>query len=143
MDRPSPPMFSPRLDWLHAEYKLPIVAGRLQLRRSHGDRGLLRIVRTHRQNHAHVRALVASGSSHAGLRTLLPLPVLSDLHPAQAVSQRRSRLSSPRKLQLRQAFDSAADPKTLVLIPGADHFFTGHLEQMQKALAGWLKEQTR
>jgi len=36
---------------------------------------------------------------------------------------------------------SAAEPKRLLLIPGADHFFTGHLEPMQQALAGWLKEQ--
>jgi hypothetical protein len=32
----------------------------------------------------------------------------------------------------------AADPKQLVLLPRADHFFTGQLEPMQKALASWL-----
>jgi hypothetical protein len=42
---------------------------------------------------------------------------------------------------LAQVAASAADPKRLVLLPGADHFFTGHLEAMQSALAGWLKEQ--
>jgi len=26
-------------------------------------------------------------------------------------------------------------------VPGADHFFTDQLEAMQRALAGWLKEQ--
>jgi alpha/beta superfamily hydrolase len=36
---------------------------------------------------------------------------------------------------------SAADPKRLLLLPGADHFFTSQLEPMQQALAGWLKEQ--
>jgi alpha/beta superfamily hydrolase len=35
----------------------------------------------------------------------------------------------------------AAEPKRLVLLPGADHFFAGQLEAMQSALAGWLKEQ--
>ena len=34
---------------------------------------------------------------------------------------------------------SAADPTQLVLLPSADHFFTGQLEPMQTALAGWLK----
>ena len=29
----------------------------------------------------------------------------------------------------------------VVVIPGADHFFTGHLVAMQNSLAGWLKEQ--
>jgi hypothetical protein len=37
----------------------------------------------------------------------------------------------------------AAEPKRLTLIPGADHFFSGQLELMQSALAGWLKEQLR
>jgi alpha/beta superfamily hydrolase len=36
---------------------------------------------------------------------------------------------------------SAAEPKQLVLLPGADHFFAGQLEPMQQALSGWLKEQ--
>jgi uncharacterized protein len=43
--------------------------------------------------------------------------------------------------QLRQIAASASDPKQLVLLPGADHFFTGQLEPMQQTLAGWLKEQ--
>jgi alpha/beta superfamily hydrolase len=34
-----------------------------------------------------------------------------------------------------------AEPKKLVLLPGADHFFSGQLEAMQNQLAGWLKEQ--
>jgi len=36
---------------------------------------------------------------------------------------------------------AAAEPKRLALLPGGDHFFTGQLEFMQKALSGWLKEQ--
>jgi alpha/beta superfamily hydrolase len=42
---------------------------------------------------------------------------------------------------LAQTVDSAAEPKRLLLIAGADHFFTGQLEPMQSALTGWLKEQ--
>jgi uncharacterized protein len=33
----------------------------------------------------------------------------------------------------------AAPPATLVMIPGADHFFAGKLEQMQQALTAWLE----
>jgi hypothetical protein len=40
--------------------------------------------------------------------------------------------------QLTSLAASAADPKQLVLLPRADHFFTGQLEPMQSALAGWL-----
>lgn len=45
------------------------------------------------------------------------------------------------KTELIQAAALAAEPKHVALVPGADHFFTGHLERMQSALAGWLKEQ--
>ena len=43
--------------------------------------------------------------------------------------------------QLAQVAASAAEPKRLILLPGADHFFTGQLDAMQRAIAGWLKEQ--
>jgi uncharacterized protein len=33
----------------------------------------------------------------------------------------------------------AAPPAALVMIPGADHFFAGKLEQMQQALTAWLE----
>jgi hypothetical protein len=39
---------------------------------------------------------------------------------------------------LREIVASAADPKTLVVVPEADHFFAGKLEQMQHALREWL-----
>lgn len=41
--------------------------------------------------------------------------------------------------QLRELFNSAAEPKQLALIPSADHFFNGHLAEMQSALTDWLK----
>lgn len=43
--------------------------------------------------------------------------------------------------QLAEVVASAPEPKQLVLIPGADHFFTGQLRAMQQALASWLMEQ--
>lgn len=45
--------------------------------------------------------------------------------------------------QLREVVSAAADPKELVLVPDSDHFFTGKLELMQQALAGWTKEQLK
>ncbi|HTB96002.1 MAG TPA: alpha/beta family hydrolase [Terracidiphilus sp.] len=42
---------------------------------------------------------------------------------------------------LNQVAATTAEPKKLVLIPGADHFFSGRLEAMQNTLAGWCKEQ--
>jgi alpha/beta superfamily hydrolase len=43
--------------------------------------------------------------------------------------------------QLANIAASAAQPTHLVLLPRADHFFTGQLEPMQSALATWIKEQ--
>jgi len=34
----------------------------------------------------------------------------------------------------------AAEPKRFVLIPGADHFFTGHLDEMRAALDAWVRD---
>ena len=42
--------------------------------------------------------------------------------------------------QLAQVAESAAHPRRLLLLPGADHFFTGHLQAMQAALADWCQE---
>jgi hypothetical protein len=42
---------------------------------------------------------------------------------------------------LAQGAVSAAEPKRMVLLPGADHFFEGQLEAMLRARSGWLKEQ--
>jgi alpha/beta superfamily hydrolase len=41
--------------------------------------------------------------------------------------------------QLQQLTSTAAEPKRLVLLPRADHFFTGQLQPLQSSLAGWLK----
>jgi alpha/beta superfamily hydrolase len=40
--------------------------------------------------------------------------------------------------QLAAIAASAAQPSQLMLLPRADHFFTGQLEPMQSALAAWL-----
>lgn len=44
---------------------------------------------------------------------------------------------------LEELAGKAAEPKRLVLVRGADHFFSGRIEEMQRALAAWLKEQTQ
>jgi alpha/beta superfamily hydrolase len=40
--------------------------------------------------------------------------------------------------QLRIVVESAPEPKRLILIAGADHFFAGRLPEMQAALRDWL-----
>jgi hypothetical protein len=45
--------------------------------------------------------------------------------------------------ELEQLIHQAHSPRRLALIEDADHFFTGRIEPMQKALAGWLQETLR
>ena len=59
--------------------------------------------------------------------------------PKLFLSGARDAFASPAELEATAA--TTAEPKKLVLLPGADHFFAGRLEAMQNELASWLKEQ--
>lgn len=41
---------------------------------------------------------------------------------------------------LRAGLARVAPPKELVVIEGADHFFTGHLEEMRAAIVDWFRD---
>jgi alpha/beta superfamily hydrolase len=128
------------LEWLENEYKRPVVVvgfsfgAVMALRACCGQRN------TVSKAHTDVRALVALGLptqiegrnydfsfiAHCNIPKLF----LSGDHDQFAPAA-----------QWAQVAGSAAEPKRLVLLPGADHFFTGQLNPMQHALSGWLKEQ--
>ncbi len=124
------------LDWLEREFNLPLVVAGF----SFGAAMALWACCGPERINKDVRALIALG-----------LPVAADgrayhyrfLHnaivPKLFVSGALDEFAPA--AQLAQTIGSAAEPKRLVLIPGADHFFSGQLEPMQQALAGWLKEQ--
>jgi hypothetical protein len=42
--------------------------------------------------------------------------------------------------QLGEIVAAAAEPKRLVVIPEADHFFAGHLDELGEAVRGWVSE---
>jgi hypothetical protein len=124
------------LDWLQNEYKRPILAVGF----SFGAAMTVAACCGRNQPSASIRALIALGlPTHAeghdyhysSLKTCtLPKLFLSGDQDQFAPAQ-----------QLAQVVASAANPKQLVLLPGADHFFTGHLDAMQSSLSSWLKEQ--
>ncbi|MGA8086026.1 MAG: alpha/beta family hydrolase [Terracidiphilus sp.] len=131
------------IHWLHAEYRLPIVlvgfsfGAAMAIAASNALSASS--ASTHRPN---LRALALLGLPTHGFKRSYEYPLLSTCTlPKLFLSGDQDQFAT--KAQLEHAFDSAADPKTLAFIPGADHFFTGHLEQMQRALAAWLKEQIR
>ena len=121
------------LDWLDNEFRLPIVVVGF----SFGAMTAVSACCSSAQTPNNIRALA-----------LLGLPTHTDGHDFSYPSLAHCTIS---KLFLSGADDqfdpdsqlscvaaSAADPKKLVLLPRADHFFTGQLEPMQSALAAWL-----
>ena len=124
------------LDWLEREFRLPMVAAGF----SFGSAMTLWACCGPQKASHDVRALIALGlPTHADGRDYRYSFLRTAEIPKLFVSGDRDAFGP--RAQLEEVIAAAADPKRLVLIPGADHFFNGHLEPMQKAMAGWLKEQ--
>lgn len=122
------------LDWLEREFELPIV----MVGFSFGAAMALRACPG--QSLRDLRALVALGLPIQARGPAYDYSLLKNLpFPKLFLSGDRDQFASV--TELNNIVASAAEPKRLILIPGADHFFTGQLEPMQNALATWLKEQ--
>jgi hypothetical protein len=129
------------MDWLEREFRLPLIVAGF----SFGAAMALRACCLPGTTHRDVRALIALGLPTTAQGPAYQYSYLRDsfLHklttPKLFLSGDRDQFAPAE--QLTQVADSAAEPKRLIFIPGADHFFTDQLEAMQRALAGWLKEQ--
>jgi alpha/beta superfamily hydrolase len=128
------------LAWIENEYNLPLIAvgfsfgAAMTLAACCGNLGLLR---------ARLRGIAAIGlPTRSGARAYAQAYDYSFLAhcrvPKLFLSGEHDQYAT--KSELIQATAAAAEPKHVALVPGADHFFTGHLEGMQLALGGWLKE---
>ncbi|MFP5204112.1 MAG: alpha/beta hydrolase [Acidobacteriota bacterium] len=123
------------LDWLDAEFHRPLVVAGF----SFGAAMALWACCGPQRTRNTVRALIALGlPTHADGRdyhyrflneAAIPKLFLSGDHDEFGPAA-----------QLAEVAASAADPKRLIFISGADHFFTNQLEPMQQALASWLRE---
>jgi alpha/beta superfamily hydrolase len=126
------------LDWLKNEYKRPLVvagfsfgaAMALKACCGQGSAG----------TRPNLRALAALGLPTHMDDHDLHYPFLADCTISKLFLSGDHDQFAP-ATQLTQMAAAAAEPKRLVLLPGADHFFSGQLEPMQHALAGWLREQ--
>lgn len=121
------------IDFLENEYALRIILVGFSF-------GAAMALEACTQTSADVRAVIALGlPAHAEERHYM-YPFLNGLmKPKLFLSGDQDQFSHP--ADLNAIVRRASPPKQLVLIPGADHFFTGRLDQMQSALAAWLKEQ--
>jgi alpha/beta superfamily hydrolase len=127
------------LDWLHAEYSVPVIAAGF----SFGASMAVRVCcggDTGAKTQANVCALAAIGLPTQGLGQRFVYSYLAECGLPKLFLSGDADSFAPVK-QLHAVVDSAADPKKLILISDSDHFFSGRLEAMQQAFAKWLKEQ--
>ena len=124
------------LDWIENEFRLPVVLAGF----SFGCAMAMKAICEHGEARDRVHGLAALGLplQANGARYLYPF-LKSCTLPKIFLSGDHDQFAPAD--EWRRTTDAAADPKTQVLIHGADHFFTGHLEAMQKSLSGWLLEQ--
>jgi alpha/beta superfamily hydrolase len=124
------------LDWIENEYKRPVVVAGF----SFGAAMALLACCGMTKNRANPRALAALGlPTQANGRNYRYSFLAGCSIPKLFLSGDGDQFAPAADLQHVAA--TTAEPKKLVLLPGADHFFAGQLEAMQNALACWLKEQ--
>jgi alpha/beta superfamily hydrolase len=131
------------LDWLEREFARPIVLAGF----SFGAAMALKACCGLKSVDPRVRAVIALGlpvgvPGRAYEYSFLEAAGNSSLEAANLpklfLSGARDEFTRPE--QLESVVAGVAEPKKLIFIPGADHFFTHQLSAMQQAIAGWLKE---
>lgn len=119
------------LDWLEREYTLPIIFAGFSFGAAVGLRTAC--------PDARVQALIGLGIPVAPIddRNYDFSFLQSCAKPKLFVSGTRDQFGPKAKLE--EVVDALPDPKKLVLIEAADHFFEGRLREMRDAVEGWIK----
>lgn len=124
------------IDWLDNEFHRPLIVAGF----SFGSAMALWACCGPQKTSKAIRALVALGlPTHADGRDYHYRFLREATVPKLLISGDRDCFGPAG--QLNEVISAAAEPKQLVLIPDSDHFFTGKLQAMQHALAGWMNEQ--
>jgi alpha/beta superfamily hydrolase len=125
------------LNWLDAEFHLPLLFAGFSFGAAVGLRAACPDERVQALIGVGVPAVpVAEGSETPRVYTFDFLRDCSK--PKLFVSGARDSFGPRAKLEALVA--SAAEPKKLVVIEGADHFFEGRLRELRDAIEGWVKE---
>jgi alpha/beta superfamily hydrolase len=125
------------LNWLDAEFHLPILfagfsfGAAVGLRASAGDE--------------RVKAMIAAGTPVVPVAADAELPrtynydfLRECVKPKLFVSGGRDQFGP--RVKLEELLASVPEPKKLVVIEGADHFFAGRLRELREAIELWVKE---
>jgi hypothetical protein len=127
------------IDWVENEYKRPVVVCGFSFGAAMALLACCKSAQS-RKKPANVHALAALGLPTRAEGREYRYSFLSECSLPKLFLSGDCDQFAP-AADLRHLAATTAEPKKLVLVPGADHFFAGHLEAMQNALAGWLKEQ--
>ena len=120
------------LDWLEREFTLPVIFAGFSFGAAVGLRTAYSDDR--------VRALIALGLPAVPVEDrVYDFEFLREcVKPKLFVSGSRDQFGPARKLEA--LVNTFADPKKLVRIEAADHFFEGRLREMREAIETWLRE---
>lgn len=118
------------MSWLELKYPLPILFCGFSFGAATGLRAVC--------SDARVVALISLGTPVSAEGRIYGYKFLENCpQPKLFVSGSRDQFGP--EPALRQLFAMAAEPKELLLVEGADHFFEGHLGEMQAAIQDWVK----
>jgi uncharacterized protein len=125
------------LDWLDAEFHLPIIFAGFSFGAAVGLRAAAPDER--------VKALIGVGTPVAPVATDTETPRMYMFEflrectkPKLFVSGAQDKFGPRNKLE--ELVESLPEPKKLVLIEGADHFFEGRLHELRHVIESWVKE---
>lgn len=125
------------LDWLDAEYRLPLLFAGFSFGAAVGLRAACADPR--------VRAVIGLGTPVVPVAEATEEPRVYALDflrecskPKLFISGARDKFSPRPKLEA--LVSAMPEPKKLVIIEGADHFFEGRLRELREAIEAWVKE---
>ena len=126
------------LDWLYAEFHLPLIFSGFSFGAAVGLRAAFSDVQ--------VKALIGVGTPVGPVAADSEVPrtytfdFLRDcVKPKLFVSGARDQFGPRAKLEALIA--SLPEPKKLVVIEGADHFFEGRLRELRETIESWVREE--
>jgi len=125
------------LNWLDHEFRLPLLFAGFSFGAAVGLRAACADAR--------VRAAIGVGTPVAPVAAESEQPRVYSLDFLQACAKPKLFVSGARdqfgpRAKLEALVASVPEPKKLVVIEGADHFFEGRLSELREAIEAWVKE---
>ena len=128
------------LNWLDAEFHLPLVFAGFSFGAAVGMRAACADSR--------VQAVIGAGTPVAPVAADSEEPRVYSYEFLQECRKPKLLVSGARdqfgpRAKLEALVNSIPEPKKLVVIEGADHFFAGRLRELREAIEAWVKESVR